>query len=103
MAQIINLNGRGPYLVTRMPGCKKVIFNESATIVLWDDGTKTVVKCQEYDEFSFEKGLLLCIAKKAYGNTGRFNDILREMMDRAYLQELPTRRVRLEDWITAPC
>lgn len=71
--------------------------------VLWDDGTKTVVKCQEYDEFSFEKGLLLCIAKKAYGNTGRFNDILREMMDRAYLQELPTRRVRLEDWITAPC
>lgn len=24
---------------------KKVIFNDPATIVLWNDGTKTVVKC----------------------------------------------------------
>lgn len=43
----------------------KVIFNDPATIVLWDDGTKTVVKCygEKYDK---EKGLAMCYLKKAF-------------------------------------
>ena len=53
----------------------KVIFNEPATIVIWADGTKTVVKCQEGDVYSKETGLALCFAKKALGNTGNFNDV----------------------------
>ena len=53
---------------------KKVIFNEPATIVLWQDGTKTVVKCQDGDTYDREKGLALCIAKKALGNKGNFNN-----------------------------
>lgn len=57
---------------------EKVIYNGPATIVFWKDGTKTVVKCDEEDRFSRETGLLMCIAKKAYGNRGKFNDILRE-------------------------
>lgn len=57
---------------------ERVIHNEPATVVLWKDGTKTVVKCHEGDEYDPEKGLLLCIAKKAYGNKGRFNDVLRK-------------------------
>ena len=51
---------------------KKVIFNDPATIVMWSDGTKTVVKCQECDIFDPEKGLAMAIAKKAYGNKGRY-------------------------------
>ena len=47
---------------------KKVIFNEPATIVLWEDGTKTVVKCMEGDTFSKEMGLAMCICKKALGD-----------------------------------
>ena len=57
---------------------KDVIFNNPATIVLWSDGTKTVVKCQEGDEYSREVGLALCIAKKALGNKGNFNNIFRK-------------------------
>lgn len=53
----------------------RVIFNKPATIVIWADGTKTVVKCQEGDVYSKETGLALCIAKKALGNQGNFNDI----------------------------
>ena len=56
-----------------IPKIKKVIFNDPATIVLWDDGTKTVVKCQNGDEYSKEKGLALCIAKKHLGNKSNFN------------------------------
>lgn len=52
-----------------------VIFNKPATIVIWGDGTKTVVKCQPGDVYSKETGLALCIAKKALGNKGNFNDV----------------------------
>ncbi len=57
---------------------KDVIFNEPATIVLWEDGTKTVVKCQDGDVYSKELGLAMCISKKALGNKGNFNDIFKK-------------------------
>ena len=43
---------------------KKVIYNPPATIIFWADGTKTVVKCMEGDEFDPEKGLVIGIAQK---------------------------------------
>ena len=55
-----------------IPEIKNVIFNDPATIVFWEDGTKTVVKCQDGDEFDPEKGLSMAIVKKAYGNKGNY-------------------------------
>lgn len=43
---------------------RKVIFSNPATIVLWSDGTKTVVKCGPDDIFDKEKGLAMAIVKK---------------------------------------
>jgi hypothetical protein len=57
---------------------KKVIFNKPATIALWEDGTKTVVKCGKDDIFDEEKGLAMAISKKAFGNTGNFNEIFKK-------------------------
>ena len=58
---------------------KKAIYNPPATIVLWEDGTKTVVKCDERDEYDAKYGLALCYMKKALGNTSRaLNDVLHE-------------------------
>ena len=47
---------------------KKVIFHGPATIVIWDDNTKTVVKCMEGDEFDPEKGLAMAISKRIFGD-----------------------------------
>lgn len=59
----------------------KIIFNPPATIVLWKDGSKTVVKCDDKDKFDREKGVALCFMKKALGNKSRqINDILKEVM-----------------------
>lgn len=55
-----------------MPTIKKVIFNYPATIVLWSDGSKTVVKCQDGDIYDPEKGLAMAISKKALGNKGNY-------------------------------
>lgn len=46
---------------------KKVVFSGPATIVIWKDGTKTVVKCMEGDEYDPEKGLMMCIMEKLLG------------------------------------
>lgn len=46
---------------------KNVIFNDPATIVFWNDGTKTVVKCGKDDAFDPEKGLAMAISKYFFG------------------------------------
>lgn len=56
----------------------KVIFNGPATIVLWDDGTKTVVKCTERETFDYEKGVALCYMKKLLGNDNSFKHIFKK-------------------------
>ena len=56
---------------------QEVIFNKPATIVKWDDGTKTVVKCGKHDKYDREKGLAMCIIKKLFGNGGNFNNLFK--------------------------
>lgn len=48
------------------PGYKinKVIYNNRATIVFWDDGTKTVSKCSDNDIYSKSSGLAMAVLKK---------------------------------------
>lgn len=60
---------------------EKVIFNDPATIIYWNDKTKTVVKCQNGDTYDKEKGLLLCIAKKFFGDNGSYNNILKKYLE----------------------
>lgn len=56
----------------------RVVFNDPATVVMWSDGTKTVVKCQPGDTYNPETGLALCVAKKFFGNTGKFNEVFKK-------------------------
>lgn len=60
-----------------IPGIKKVIYNPPATIIFWEDGTKTVVKCQDDDVYDKERGFMMALMKKLYGGP-RFNDVLRK-------------------------
>ena len=50
---------------------RRAVFNPPATVVLWEDGTKTVVKCDKDDEYNAMTGVALCYMKKALGNTSR--------------------------------
>lgn len=59
---------------------KNVIFNNPATIVLWADGTKTVVKC-EHEDFDPEKGLAMAIVKKTMAdNHSYYNEIFKKWL-----------------------
>lgn len=56
---------------------KKIILNDPATIILWEDGTKTVVKTHNED-FDAEKGIAMCFMKKACANNGSFNNVFKK-------------------------
>lgn len=59
---------------------KKVIFNAPATVVLWEDGTKTIVKAGDDDIYDPEKGLAMAIAKKALGNQGNYYEVFKKWL-----------------------
>lgn len=61
----LNYRKDGLYLI---PGIAKVIYNPPATIILWSDKTKTVVKCCENDIYDPEKGFAMAVIKKLCGN-----------------------------------
>ena len=60
---------------------KNVIFNDPCTIILWKDGTKTVVKCQEGDTYDKEKGFAIAIIKRLFDDTSYFNTIFKSWVD----------------------
>lgn len=57
---------------------EKVIFNDPATIVIWADGSKTVVKCQDGDTFSKETGLAMAISKRALGDKSNYCEVFKK-------------------------
>lgn len=58
---------------------KKVIFTKDKTIVLWKDGNKTTVLCQEGETFDKEKGVALCIIKHIFGDISYYNEIFKSL------------------------
>ena len=66
-------------VITTLCDIKKVIFKAPATIVFWEDGTKTVVKA-DGEDYDPEKGLAMAIAKKSYGNKGNYFNIFKKWL-----------------------
>ena len=55
---------------------KKIIYSGPATIVLWADGTKTVVKCSDEDAYVPEAGFLWALAEKVYGSKSQVDKVM---------------------------
>ena len=61
-----------------IPAVNHIIFNPPATIVFWDDGTKTVVKCMEDQPYEKYAGFAMACMKKMFGSTSRAKAIMSE-------------------------
>lgn len=68
-----------PTSQTVIPKIKDVIYNDPATIVFWEDGTKTVVKCKN-EKFDPEKGLAMAFSKKMLGNKGNYYNVFKKWL-----------------------
>lgn len=76
---------------------RDVIFNPPATIVFWEDGMKTVVKCSKDDAYDPERGFELAFLKRVLGG-GALRRLIRdwvEPMDRVS-RATPTSPCNLE-------
>lgn len=47
---------------------EKIMYKPPATIVFWNDNTKTVAVCEKGDTYNKELGFAICVLKKKYGN-----------------------------------
>ena len=65
----------------KLPALTKVISSGPATIAFWDDGTKTVVKCDEEDIYSAKVGILYSVIRKCIGEGKSYHNFL-EQIDR---------------------
>lgn len=75
---------------------KRVYFNDPVTVVIWKDGTKTIVRCDERDVYDPEKALAMAISKKALGNKGKYYDIFKKWIPEEKEYELPN--ISLDEW-----
>lgn len=66
---------------------QRVIFNPPATIVIWGDNSKTVVKCKEHDIFDPEKGLAMAISKRIFGNNRDYYEIFAKWVGKYEYQQ----------------
>ena len=71
-----------------IPAIKDVIFNPPATIIIWEDKTKTVVKCGEKDIYDPEKGMAMAISRKALGDRGSYYNVFEKWLEPYYKKQL---------------
>lgn len=65
-----------------IPEIKELVFNDPATIIFWEDGTKTIVKTQNDEPFDKEKGFCMAVVKKLFGNKGNYYNVVNEWINK---------------------
>lgn len=89
----------------RTPKAKKVIYDEAAgvTVVLWADGTKTIVRAAEGEEHDAYLGYCIALAKKMHGTNSALKRDLEKVLvvkeDKKLNTPLPTMK-ELADKVT---
>ena len=77
-----------------MPNIKQVIYSNPVTVIIWEDGTKTISRCDDDDVYDELTGFMLCIFKKVLTpKTMRkmFKDYVYDVdSDKIKWQSLPT-------------
>ena len=74
------------YNIDIVKNIKRIICNDPATIIFWNDGTKTVVKCDEMDYYDAEVGIKTAILKKLLGNKSNYNNLIYKALKKAELE-----------------
>lgn len=66
---------------------KNIIFSNPCTIVFWEDGTKTIVRCGETEYFDPEKGIAMALMRKVYGPRHSYMKVLGPYIEEFWRKE----------------
>ena len=71
----------GGFTQRYIPTPKKIIVNEDSkvTVVMWDDNTKTIVKCSEADQYDPYAAYCAAFAKKCYGTNSQLKKTIENL------------------------
>ena len=71
----------GGFTQRYIPTPKKIIVNEDSkvTVVMWDDGTKTIVKCSDADQYDSYAAYCAAFAKKCYGTNSQLKKTIENL------------------------
>ena len=75
--EAVILKKYNPKKIFNVPNVEKVLFRNTATIVWFSDGTKSVAICGYDDVYDKETGMAICLCKRMLGNKE-----YRELMDK---------------------
>lgn len=67
---------RKPRNTLPFPDIKRVIYSGPKTVVLWADGTKTIVSCGEGETYDHYTGFCAAVVKKLFGSTTHAKKVL---------------------------
>lgn len=69
------------------PEIKKFFYSGRTTVVIWDDGTKTMSSPSGDETFDPEMGLAMAVAKKYFGNRHKFEKVVADALYGKYLDD----------------
>lgn len=76
-------------------------YEKGATTVVWFDGMRTTVSCQNGEDFDEEKAIALCFMKRIFDNKGCFNNYMRKYIDGAQVISKKKKNKKTKrNWIT---
>lgn len=78
-----------PEFILELPWIDHIIFNDPATIVFWNDGTKTVVKCMQGEKFERYAGFAAACMKKLFGSTSNAKHVMNLLDVAQHVKEEP--------------
>jgi hypothetical protein len=61
---------------TSYPTVKSIKYDKNYTTVIWNDGTKTTVRCSNEDEYSRYTGFCSALAKKIFGTSSQVRKLV---------------------------
>lgn len=59
-----------------IPNIKRIIYSDKHTIVIWEDGSKTIVKCAGDETFDEYTGFCAAVAKKLFKSTSAVKKVI---------------------------
>lgn len=68
---------------------KKIIYSKNATIVFWQDGSKTIVKREKGVKDDKYSAVCAALAKKTYGSNSHFKKLIK---DAENAKEIPKKK-----------
>lgn len=66
---------------------EKLFFSGTTTIVIWTDGTKTVVQPTKGERFDPEIGIAMAIARKIFGSRHQFDKFTENVFRESYARD----------------